>query len=842
MIKINLSFLFTITFISVFAQSNIKSPSQYFEHYEKTYTLNHKVEEYLDYLDSNSDQITKINYGKTSEGRPLNLYIISSADNIKNVENIRKTNLFNIGLLENKPRASIEKAIVWMSFGVHGNEAGTTESVMNIIYNLAFEKSLSVDLSLQNTIVIIDPSSNPDGNNRYTQYIQSVSQKNWHPNASDREHMEPWPSGRLNHYLFDLNRDWAWQTQVETQQRIAIYNQWMPHVHADFHEMGYNQNYYFAPAAEPFHQYITDFQREFQTTIGKNHALKFDQNGWLYFTREFFDLFYPSYGDTYPTYNGAIGLTYEQAGHGRSGRAIQLENGDTLSISDKIKHNTVVALSTIETSGKNHIELIKNFKKYFSESTKAPKGKFKSYVLKANPASDRLTLLFDRLGIRYDYSDQNNTSSGYQYSSKTNKSFEIQKGDIVVNTNQPRSVLLQILMEEEPVLSDSLTYDISAWALPFAYDIECYAFTNNLNLKTSKTKPVANIANCEGEQYAYLLPWGDLNSAQKLSALYQKNMNIRVATKSSKHQDRVLKPGDLIITKADNKRVINFDQEIRNIFGDQIICLSTGFSEGGGDLGGHYFQMIHAPKILLLSGDGTDANSVGEVWHLFEQHLEYPISIVEVKNFRRIKLADYNTLILPNGYLSLKESEVNSIESWVSQGGKLILIENAINAILSVQTLKLEPFVTDEDKAIAEKREEEESLRARSYSFESQERRWVGRGTAGAVFKNTVDTSHPLAYGMNEYYFSLKTNNQIYPLQKNMWNVIRVPKNYQKYGFIGHEIKEKFEETLSFGVRNHGSGFVIYMVDNPLFRGFWDKGLFLFSNAVFFLGNPNAGL
>ena len=139
----------------------------------------------------------------------------------------------------------------------------------------------------------------------------------------------------------------------------------MPHIHVDFHEQGLNDPYYLAPAAEPFHEVITNFQRDFQKTIGKNHAKYFDANGWLYFTKERFDLFYPSYGDTYPTYNGSIGMTYEQGGSGRAGLGVITAIGDTLTLKDRIAHHFTTGISTVEIASQNIEKLNTEFKKFF---------------------------------------------------------------------------------------------------------------------------------------------------------------------------------------------------------------------------------------------------------------------------------------------------------------------------------------------------------------------------------------------------------------------------------------------------------------------------------------------
>jgi hypothetical protein len=217
---------------------------------------------------------------------------------------------------------------------------------------------------LKNELVIMDPCINPDGRDRYVNWFNSVVSIVPNPQTAAREHQEPWPGGRTNHYNFDLNRDWAWQSQQESRFRLKLYNEWLPMVHVDFHEQGFNEPYYFAPAAEPFHEVITPWQREFQLLIGKNNAKYFDANGWLYFTKERFDLLYPSYGDTYPTYNGAIGMTFEQGGI-RGGLAVINEDGDTLTLADRLEHHYTTGLSTVEIASNNSSKLVSEFKKYF---------------------------------------------------------------------------------------------------------------------------------------------------------------------------------------------------------------------------------------------------------------------------------------------------------------------------------------------------------------------------------------------------------------------------------------------------------------------------------------------
>jgi len=302
--RILILFFFIISFTGLIAQ--VQSPGDFLGYKLGTrYTPHFKIVNYFNYLaDKLPGTVKLLQYGETNEGRPLIVAFISAQENIQNLENIRKNNLRLANMALDK-MAPVENApvIVWLSYNVHGNETSSSEAAMKTIYDLVNTDNASAKDWLKNTVVVIDPCINPDGRDRYVNWFNSVVGKNYNPRLDAREHREPWPGGRTNHYNFDLNRDWAWQTQVESRQRLKLYRQWMPQIHVDYHEQGINNPYYFAPAAQPYHEIITPWQREFQLSIGKNNAKYFDQNGWLFFTKEIFDLYYPSYGDTYPIYN-----------------------------------------------------------------------------------------------------------------------------------------------------------------------------------------------------------------------------------------------------------------------------------------------------------------------------------------------------------------------------------------------------------------------------------------------------------------------------------------------------------------------------------------------------------
>jgi hypothetical protein len=380
-------------------------------------------------------------YGETNEGRELVLAFVSSPENMARLEAIRSNNLGLAGI-GGSGSAEQAPAIVWFSYNVHGNETSSSEAAMMTLYALTDPANTQTKEWLKNTVVVIDPCINPDGRDRYVNWFNGMVGKEANADAAAREHAEPWPGGRSNHYNFDLNRDWAWQTQVESRQRLKEYSRWLPQVHVDFHEQGSNEPYYFAPAADPFHEVITPWQRDFQVMIGKNNAKYFDSNGWLFFTKERFDLLYPSYGDTYPIYNGSIGMTFEQGGGGRAGLAIVKADGDTLTLLDRATHHYTTGLSTIETASKNRQKLIDEYRKYFEDGRNAKGAEYKAYVLTSGDENKIRSIiqLLEQNGIEYG-TVSNKNFHGFNYNTGKDESYADEGFHVAVSAYQSKSVL-----------------------------------------------------------------------------------------------------------------------------------------------------------------------------------------------------------------------------------------------------------------------------------------------------------------------------------------------------------------------------------------------------------------
>ena len=837
--KARLLFFLLVMSNSLLAQ--LQSPEQFFGYkIGDRFTPHWRVVEYYKHVATAVPNMVKLQqYGQTYEGRPLMVAFVSSAANISKLENIRSNNLALARVSGGSGATTDAPAIVWLSYNVHGNEASSTEASLLTLHALVDPSNTKTKQWLQNTVIVIDPCLNPDGRDRYVNWFTSIVGAQPNSNLDAREHTEPWPGGRSNHYNFDLNRDWAWQTQVETQQRVPLYNQWLPQIHVDFHEQGINSPYYFAPAAEPFHEVITPWQREFQAVIGRNHARYFDQEGWLYFTKEYFDLLYPSYGDTYPTYSGSIGMTYEQAGGGgggRAGSAVQVASGDTLTLYDRAIHHYTTSLSTIEIASQNAGKLVSEFSKYFNNAVTNGVGEYKSYVVKWD-ARDAMRLnalkdLLSKNGIQFGTGRTGATQRGYNYGTGREESFSIAANDVVIPSIQQKGALVKVLFEPQSRLSDTATYDITAWSLPYVYGLRAFATEQRIEVR-NESSGATKVSNPTTDAYAYVVRWNGMPAVQLAAQLLQKGIKVRFNEQPFEAGGQTFDRGALIILRTSNQYVSNLWGTVRDLankYNVQLTPVSSGFVDKGYDFGSARVRMMQPRKIALLTGEGVGSGSAGEVWHFFERQINYPITLINLNDLNRIRLSDYDVLIMPDGnYRFLNDkAAAEQLRNWISAGGNLIAMEGAV-AQLARQEWAIKAKKAEE----GETRDVYDALRR----YENRERDELANITPGSIFKVDLDNTHPLAFGYPNYYYTLKQDDQIYEFIKDGgWNVGVIKREKQIAGFVGSKLQKRLQDGLLFGVQNVGRGNITYLADNVLFRSFWENGKLMFSNAVFLVG------
>lgn len=825
---------------SLVLHAQLQSPEQFLGYQLGTrYTPHHRIVDYFNYVAKEKPgMMTVQQYGETNEHRPLIAAFISTEKNIGDLENIRQNNLRIAHMAQGSANTEVP-AIVWLSYNVHGNETSSSEAAMQTLFSLVDPNNSQTKAWLQNTVVVIDPCLNPDGRDRYVNWYNAMIGNQYNPLPIAREHREQWPGGRSNHYNYDLNRDWVWQTQVESRQRVALYNRWLPQVHVDFHEQSVNSPYYFAPAAQPYHEVITPWQRDFQKTIGKNNAKYFDEHGWLFFTGQRFDLFYPSYGDTYPLYNGSIGMTYEQGGIS-AGLGILTNDKDTLTLVERVLHHYTSGLSTIEISSKNAKDLISNFSQYYHDAVGGKIGEYKSYVIKYTPEDEQrikgLMKLMDQNGIRYGTSSGN--VRGFNYNTRKEESISIGNQDLVISGVQPKAVLVKVLFEPQSKLVDSITYDITAWAMPYAYGLTAYA--TRQSLKISDLNPLGTFnKNDAADSYGYAIRWNGLQTVKAVGRLLRAGVRLRYSEVPFEVGGEKFGRGTVIVNKAGN-----------NKFGEKLwekmkaICdsnevkmypLSSGMVDQGADFGSDQIHVIRPLKVAMLTGEGVSPYSAGEIWDYFDNQINYPITLINAKDFDRIRLPEFDVMILPAGrYDFLKEKTSAAVfESWIRSGGKVVALENAVSQ-LSKQEWSVMKLKTDStEKSDVKTTDPYEDLA----TYADRERDEISNYIPGAIYKVDVDNTHPLMFGYPNHYYTLKLEPDVYEYIKgDGWNVGYLKKENYLSGYVGYKLKSKLKDGLLFGVQGLGSGSVTYLTDDIIFRNFWQTGKLMLANAVFLVG------
>ncbi|AZQ64221.1 hypothetical protein EI427_18905 [Flammeovirga pectinis] len=799
----------------IFSQE-IKSPSEYLGYSLGTkFTYHHKIIDYCKEVSLKSQSIKLFNYGESSEGRELIALAFSSPKNIERLEEIRISNLQRAGFLAGEPKVDIP--IVWLGYNVHGNEASGSEVALKVLYELVSSVEDSTEFSqiFDNIVVIIDPCMNPDGRDRY---VTSYNQKqgvfiNSDPN--DWTHIESWPSGRYNHYIFDLNRDWAWLTQKETQERTKFYRTWMPEVYVDFHEMMPQYSYFFGPPAEPINTAITDWQREYQKIASKEYIKVFKERDWSYFTEEVFDLLYPSYGDSWTCLNGAVGFTFEQGGHGVAGLSLKrTKRSQELTLNDRIEKHFETTLMTLITASKYKNQLLKEYKNYFDY--KKNKNDV-TYIIKVDKDRSRVNTLLHLLQkhqIEFSQSMNSFEIEGYRYSTKNVETQFIKKGDIVLTNNQTMGRALDVLFSPKVIYNDSLTYDLTSWALPYAYNLDVIKTEKKISIPTSKYNlNIQSSNNAITDTSVYVIPWSSLNQVRFVSTLMNENINLGYLKNDTTLNGEYFDKGSIIISEvsllSSGKASLfsllkdKYQAEVKIQNSMQLLECS---------------EFISPLKITVVSGEETNATDFGGIWFYFDQIIGYPINIIQSNRLSVSKLEKADIVIVGDGNYS--SSTKNIIYNYVKGGGKAILFENAINIFADNKVSELYAL------------KEEANLFNTKDKNTSKLRTSLTNKAVGAIIKVQVDKQNNISNGGMDSYYSLKQNSITLPKMEN--TLAYIPNNPLMSGFIGDILIKDLPGKSMIASENIGNGEVIYFVESPVFRGFWNSGMQIFSNSIFF--------
>jgi hypothetical protein len=824
------------------------------------YTSHRGISDYLAALAAAApDNIRIVDYGTTYEGRALRLAVVASAGNLRRLGEI-KTNSRKLA----DPRSTTEKeaaalarsmpAIAWLSYGVHGNEASSPEAALNVLHMLLSPPGPETAGLLDSLVVVVDPLLNPDGHERYVNY--EVTRAGTAPREDPEavEHNEGWPSGRTNHYLFDLNRDWAWLTQAESRARIAAYREWMPHVHVDFHEMGYNSSYFFFPAFKPINKNYPPSTVEWGEIYGRGNAEAFDRKGWTYYSGESFDLFYPGYGDSWPSLHGAIGMTYEQAG--QVGVRVKRRDEEVLTLRDRIDHHTASSIATLRTTLANRRKRLEDFHRFFADAVaEGRSGPVRSFIVPPgeDPAKTaRMVDLLIRQGVEVHRAEAEfGPGDAQTYFAATRRPKSFPAGTYVIRLDQPEKRLVMALMEREPVVTDTSYYDISAWCLPIAYNVEAWWSSGVPGVRMSRIEraeaPPGSVSGGKA-RYAYVIPWTSNNSAKALVRLLQAGYKAHTAMREFTLGGTRYGRGTVIVPVRPNPPGI--DSAMRSLaseLGLAIAAAGSGYTEAGMNLGSDRAVLLKRPKIAVLAGDPVSTTAYGAVWSMFDN--EYGLEFVPVDPWSLpwTDLRKYTAIVFPDDgaggadYARVLDSNfVRKLKTWISSGGTYVGVgggalfaaqDRAGIAGTKVKSRKKKEEKGDEAKKKDPGAPDEEEIE-RLMTVEERERKRRREDVPGTIVGVRLDNSHPLGFGYDTTVSVFRTSGSAFELSPSGYNVGVYRKSPRVSGHMSRETGEFIAGTPFLIHEQAGSGHIVLFGDDPNFRLFWDGLNRLFLNSV----------
>lgn len=824
----------------------------------ETHTRSHLVAAYYRAVAEASDRVVVNRHGATYEGRHLLHAVVTSPANQARLEEIRLANLRLSDAPGEVTDAMIDDmpVVVHMGYGVHGNEGSSSDAAMMVLYHLAAGSGPAVDGLLDRAVIIMDPNYNPDGRDRFVNWVNANRGRVATRDGQDREHVEPWPGGRTNHYWFDLNRDWLVAQHPESQGRVSLFHHWRAQVLTDFHEMGSNATYFFQPGI-PSRNNPNTPQRTFELTaaLAEHHAEWLDRHGALYYSRETFDDFFYGKGSTFPDVNGAIGILFEQA----SSRALErMTNDGVLTFPFTIRNQFATSMSTLAGSLALRTELLTHQRDFYaSAAAEARWNPVKAYVLDLGDSRTRTQallqmLLRHRIRVyelaRTVQADRTlpagrtlPTSRGSQAgrtAGSGGRTFRAGES-VIIPMDQPQTRLIKASMERSTTFTDSLFYDVSAWTLPLAMGVksgELRQYSDDL-AGTEITEAAFDGGELTGGHgsYAYLMEWDRYFAPRALYRILDAGLRPRLArqpfTVAAGATERNFDRGTIIIPVAQRDAASTVTAAQVRALIDRIVAedhvvvhgTDTGLTPTGGDLGGPTSPVLVKPAIALLSGPGTRAYEVGETWHLLNERFGIPVSLVDADGFSDLDLDRYTTLVMVMGSYDLDTEDVNRLKWWVREGGILIAWKSAARWLIARELI--------DEKTVASPPDTTDLPYERVSSTRGAQR--IG----GAIFAAALDTTHPLAFGYGDQ-APLFRNHEIFfePSATAGATVARYTSSPLLAGYISPKRHGELADSAALIARRQGAGAVVLFADNPNFRAFWYGTNGLFLNAVFFGG------
>lgn len=799
----------------------VPTPRQIIHHEVGEFHVTHdRLLNYMTAVAAASPQRIKMQtIGVTYENRPQVVLIVTSPKNHERLEQIKQQH-FQLSDPSRSASLNIDEMpmVVYIGNSIHGNEPSGSNAALLSAYYLAAAEGKAIDDLLNNVVILLDPSFNPDGLQRFSTWANQHKSKNLVTDPNSREFNEVWPGGRFNHYWFDLNRDWLPGVHPESKNRIKLFHEWKPNILTDHHEQGSNASFFFQPGVPSRVNPLTPAKnQELTAKLGRYHAKNLDEIGSLYFTKENYDDFYYGKGSTFPDINGAIGILFEQASS--RGHSQETANG-ILSFPFTIKNQFVTALSTMYGAMELKNEFLAFQRDFYKQSLS---GGNKTYVF-GDKYDKAKTNLFIEMMLRHNIV-VNEYNGPYDASFEKGKSF-------AVSLNQPQQVLVKALFDKQLVFADSLFYDISSWTMPLAFGIPYkeVAVADAGKKIEAAAMPAGEVIGGKSN-YAYLFTWDEfyapralyeLQNAGLITKVASNNFEIPVAGAGKKFDyGSILIPAAMQSMNAD--KLYDLIVRVAKSNGITIYAMQTGAAVNGSDLGSSKFLTATQPKVAMLVGAGVNALDAGEIWHLMDQRMNIPATHLEISQFNRVDISKYNTIIMVSG--SYSDLNKDKLKAWVQAGGALIVLEEAINwsadnGISSVKFKKIK-LPTDSSAPIP---------------YVQREQIDGAQQMNGSILGADADLTHPLAYGYHTKTVSMFKPNRVF--MERPKSPYAAPFYYGgnplQSGYVSKENLAAIKNSASVIVNTLGAGRVINIADNINLRGFWLGGTKLMMNAIFF--------
>ncbi|MCP4569564.1 MAG: hypothetical protein GY841_18460 [FCB group bacterium] len=683
----------------------IPRPDDFFENHIGQWPLRyHELIDYLKAVEAASDRIAVEIHGETHEGRPLFNVFVSSPERLGNRIELKEDldRLADPRLVANS--AELDgliaglPAVAWLGYNIHGDEVSGTDAAIRLVYQLAADRTEATRDLLDKLFIIIDPCENPDGRERYLSMLETYKSHVPNYDARSMQHDGVWPWGRANHYLFDLNRDWILLTQPETKGKTKTILTWHPQLVVDAHEMGSNSNFLFSPPNEPINHNIPNNVLKWYKAFSRDQAAAFDERGWPYYTGEWYEQWYPGYGSSWPTYHGAVGILYEQAG--TSGLSVKQRDEYILTFHEAINHQFTSSLANLTTAAGNREALLRDY--HQARKNIIAEGEKSGLQYLIVPDGDRIKTrrFFESIisqGIIVERAKGDFTvpvCTDIYLDSHKSKNFPT--GTYIINTAQPLGALIKGALEFDPRLSydflkkerreiekfgDSKLYEVSTWSVPLAYDMDAYYTTSGFKIETETVTEVLSgegrLANPEA-RFGYVIDMEGEKTFLALTRIYSEELIVYCATKPFTLEGHSYHPGALVLrVRGNSKNLPTIMKNIVNEIGIDIYGVNTGLSTDGSQLGAGTFRLLSEPRIALVTGTPMDFGSVGSLWFTIDRELELPHSLIAATGLGQANLAPFNVLVLPsawgNSFADMAGPVAKKkLADWVADGGTLI--------------------------------------------------------------------------------------------------------------------------------------------------------------------------